>query len=130
MSFIAYNIFTGRYFVFFFLYSVYIFFFSLSHVRSIPPPPHTHSLVAKPRFGGSGRESPRLFRRKKSLLTGQGHFRGTSDFSWGQCPPVPLPGSAPGTLRRACQQLSLVFVFTSPSSSRVTASPGFSQFLT
>ncbi len=30
-------------------------------------------------------------------LTGQGHFRGQSDFNWGRCPSGPTPRSAPGT---------------------------------
>ncbi len=29
-------------------------------------------------------------------LTGQGHFRGQSDFNWGRCPSGPTPRSAPG----------------------------------
>ncbi len=28
-------------------------------------------------------------------LTGQGHFRGQSDFNWGRCPSGPTPRSAP-----------------------------------
>ncbi len=40
-------------------------------------------------------------------LTGQGHFRGQSDFNWGRCPSGPTPRSAPAArhwknLRRYC----------------------------
>ncbi len=62
-------------------------------------------------------------------LTGQGHFRGQSDFNWGRCPSGPTPRSAPELISSGLDECPIASVkATRPELPTLTLSPCDTRF--